>query len=73
MLELESVGPVTKIKLARALFGRSFYFTTAYWVDGLLIDTGCAYTEGEIMQALEGLPVRPRTTDCLRYIGSFLR
>ena len=57
MLELETIGPITKIKLARALFGRSFYFTTAYWVDGLLIDTGCACTELEIMRGLEGLPV----------------
>jgi len=57
MLELEAIGPVTKIKLARALLGRPFYFTAAYWVDGLLIDTGCAYTEREIMQALKELPV----------------
>jgi glyoxylase-like metal-dependent hydrolase (beta-lactamase superfamily II) len=57
MLKVETIGPVTKIKMARALFGRPFYFTTAYWIDGLLIDTGCAYTEGEIMQALEELAV----------------
>jgi len=57
MLKIETIGPVTKIKLARALFGRPVYFTAAYWVDGLLIDTGCAYTEGEITRALEGLPV----------------
>jgi glyoxylase-like metal-dependent hydrolase (beta-lactamase superfamily II) len=57
MLKLEAIGPVTKIKMARALLGRPFYFTTADWVDGLLIDTGCAHTEGEIMRVLEGLPV----------------
>ena len=57
MLKLEAIGPVTKIKMARALLGCPFYFTTAYWVDGLLIDTGCAHTEGEIMRVLEGLPV----------------
>lgn len=57
MLTLETIGPVTKIKLARALFGCPFYFTTAYSVDGLLIDTGCAYTEREILQALEETPV----------------
>ena len=57
MLKLGTIGPVTKIKMARALFGRPFYFTTAYWVDGLLIDTGCAHTEREIMQALDVLPV----------------
>jgi glyoxylase-like metal-dependent hydrolase (beta-lactamase superfamily II) len=57
MLEIETIGPVTKIKMARAFFGRPFYFTTAYWVDGLLIDTGCAHTEREILQALAGLPV----------------
>jgi glyoxylase-like metal-dependent hydrolase (beta-lactamase superfamily II) len=57
MLRIETIGPVTKIKLARAIFGHAFYHTTAYWVDGLLIDAGCAYTEGEIMWALEGLSV----------------
>lgn len=57
MLKLETIGPVTKIKLSRAIFGRPFYFTAAYWVDSLLIDTGCAYTEGEIMRTLEGLPI----------------
>ena len=57
MIKSETIGPVTKVKLGRALFGRVFYHTTAYWVDGLLIDTGCAYTEGEIMQALQGLSV----------------
>jgi glyoxylase-like metal-dependent hydrolase (beta-lactamase superfamily II) len=57
MLKIEPIGPVIKIKMARALFGRPFYFTTAYWVDGLLIDTGCAYTEAEMMAAIKELPV----------------
>jgi glyoxylase-like metal-dependent hydrolase (beta-lactamase superfamily II) len=57
MLKIEPIGPVIKIKMARALFGRPFYFTTAYWVDGLLIDTACAYTEAEMMAAIKELPV----------------
>ncbi len=46
-----------KIKLARSLLGRPFYFTTAYWVDGLLIDTGCAHTQEELLAAVEDLRI----------------
>jgi glyoxylase-like metal-dependent hydrolase (beta-lactamase superfamily II) len=35
---------VIKVRVARAVLGRPYYFTAAYWVDRLLIDTGCAHT-----------------------------
>jgi glyoxylase-like metal-dependent hydrolase (beta-lactamase superfamily II) len=50
-------GPVVRFHLARALLGRPFYYTAAYWVDGLLIDTGCAHTAPELVQALGKWPV----------------
>ena len=33
------------------------YYTAAYWVDGLMIDTGCFYTVTELVSALEKLNV----------------
>jgi glyoxylase-like metal-dependent hydrolase (beta-lactamase superfamily II) len=57
MIRTEEIAGVVKIKLARSFLGRAFYFTTAYWVDGLLIDTGCAHTEEEFMAAVEDLGV----------------
>jgi glyoxylase-like metal-dependent hydrolase (beta-lactamase superfamily II) len=36
------------------LLGRTFYSTAAYWVDGLLIDTGCAHTADELLSATRG-------------------
>jgi glyoxylase-like metal-dependent hydrolase (beta-lactamase superfamily II) len=48
---------VIKLRLARGLFGRPAYFTAAYWVDGLLIDTGCAHTARQFTSALKGWSV----------------
>jgi glyoxylase-like metal-dependent hydrolase (beta-lactamase superfamily II) len=47
-------GEVLKLRAARDILGRPIYFTAAYWVDGLLIDTGCAHTAGQFLRALEG-------------------
>jgi glyoxylase-like metal-dependent hydrolase (beta-lactamase superfamily II) len=58
MIHVHRVGDVVVFRLARTLFGRGVYYTAAYYVDGLLVDTGCAYTVDELLQALEGLPVR---------------
>ncbi len=50
-------GRVTRIRMARTLFGRGLYFTAAYWVDGLLIDSGCAHTARQLTAALKGWQV----------------
>jgi glyoxylase-like metal-dependent hydrolase (beta-lactamase superfamily II) len=50
-------GQVVRLRMARALLGRAAYFTAAYWVDGLLIDTGCAHTARETLAALKAWPV----------------
>ncbi|MBA4394407.1 MAG: hypothetical protein C0407_12720, partial [Desulfobacca sp.] len=57
MIQIEPIEGVYKFRMARTLLGRGLYFTTAYWVDGLLIDTGCAHTLQEFFRSLEGLPV----------------
>lgn len=57
MIQVErvsEVGPVIKLRVARGLLGRPAYFTAAYWVDGLLIDTGCAHTARQFVSALKG-------------------
>jgi len=57
LIKAQEIEGVIKIKLARSWLGRAFYFTTAYWVDGLLIDTGCAHTQDEFLTAVEGLSI----------------
>jgi glyoxylase-like metal-dependent hydrolase (beta-lactamase superfamily II) len=55
MIEIERVGEVVKIRMANRLFGRPLYYTAAYWVDGLLIDTGCPRTSQELLSVIEEL------------------
>lgn len=57
MIEIEDIGKIRKFKLARSLAGRSVYFTTAYYVDGLMVDTGCYFTVADLVGSLDGLPV----------------
>lgn len=58
MIRVDQIGGVHKFLLARTLFGRGLYFTTAYYVDGLLIDSGCAHTVSEFVAALRDLPIQ---------------
>jgi glyoxylase-like metal-dependent hydrolase (beta-lactamase superfamily II) len=57
MIAVENIGAVRKFRLARSALGRGLYYTGAYWVDGLMVDTGCSYTVAELVAALEGLRV----------------
>ena len=57
MLCVEELGPVKKLVSARSFLGRAVYRTAAYWVDGLLIDTGCAFTAYRLDAALDRFPV----------------
>jgi len=57
MLEMKSYTSVTRFDLARTLFGRGRYWTAAYWVDGIMVDTGCAHTARELVQALANTPL----------------
>jgi glyoxylase-like metal-dependent hydrolase (beta-lactamase superfamily II) len=54
LIEVDHLGEVTRIKMGREYEGRVLYWTAAYLVDGLLIDTGCPHTSGELSAFLEG-------------------
>jgi len=57
MLKAGSCRSVTRLDLARTLAGRGRYWTTAYLVDGALIDSGCAHTAPELAARLDGAPL----------------
>jgi len=54
MIRVTQYGDVLRLDLARTIMGRGRYWTTAYYVDGFLVDTGCAYTAKELEEALVG-------------------
>lgn len=58
MLYSTEYGPITRIHLARTVFGRPLYTVEAYLVDGLLIDTGCAATGSELVSWCRGREIR---------------
>jgi glyoxylase-like metal-dependent hydrolase (beta-lactamase superfamily II) len=51
---VESASPVTQFRMAHEIRWQSPYYTAAYWLDGLLIDTGCAHTARQLGAALKG-------------------
>jgi glyoxylase-like metal-dependent hydrolase (beta-lactamase superfamily II) len=57
MLQITQLGAVTQYKMARTLLGRNLYYVAAYFVDGLLIDTGFAYLAEPFFQTLEAKQV----------------
>jgi glyoxylase-like metal-dependent hydrolase (beta-lactamase superfamily II) len=58
MIETSCFEEVTQIRMSREINGKPLYWAAAYLVDGLLIDTGCSYTAGELLAFLDGRPVR---------------
>lgn len=57
MIHVEQHGQVVAIRMSRSVFGRPFWWTTAYWVDGLLIDTGPRFAARALLNALQNLHV----------------
>jgi glyoxylase-like metal-dependent hydrolase (beta-lactamase superfamily II) len=57
MIKMEQINTVRKFHLARSFLGRGLYFTAAYWVDGMMVDTGCAYTVQELLTSLKGYQI----------------
>lgn len=57
MMHVEQHGQVLAIRMSRSIFGRPFWWTTAYWVDGLLIDTGPRFAARALLHALRNLHV----------------
>jgi glyoxylase-like metal-dependent hydrolase (beta-lactamase superfamily II) len=65
MIQVDVSQKVIRFRLAHAVLGRPYYFTAAYWVDGLLIDTGPAKTAHQLVHALQDLAVdRVVNTHC---------
>ncbi len=58
MLKVNRLGEVVQLIMGREMGGAVLYWTAAYLVGGLLIDTGCAYTAEELAQFLEGEEVK---------------
>jgi glyoxylase-like metal-dependent hydrolase (beta-lactamase superfamily II) len=50
MLRTTPFDEVTRIDSARTIASRGYYWTTAYLVDGILVDTGCAHTAHELVE-----------------------
>ena len=57
MIHVEQQGNVLAVRMSRSFFGRPFWWTTAYWVDGLLIDTGPRFAAKDLCRALQKLTV----------------
>lgn len=57
MIHVEKHGPVIAIRMARGFLGRPVYWAAAYWIDGLLIDTGPTCTASELTRLLRSVPV----------------
>jgi glyoxylase-like metal-dependent hydrolase (beta-lactamase superfamily II) len=57
MLKSHSYGDIIRFDLSRTLFGRGRYWTTAYLVDGMMVDTGCAFSAPELVEALKDRPL----------------
>ena len=57
MISVENIGEVRGFRLARSILGRAMYYTAAYWVDGLMVDTGCFHSVTDLVSALEELRV----------------
>jgi glyoxylase-like metal-dependent hydrolase (beta-lactamase superfamily II) len=53
MLQETRIDAVTQYRMARTLLGRDLYYVAAYYVDGLLIDTGFAYLAEQFFQTLQ--------------------
>ena len=58
MLRATQFGDVTRFDLAKTLAGRGRYWTSAYLVGDTLVDTGCAHSAEELLDALSETPIR---------------
>jgi glyoxylase-like metal-dependent hydrolase (beta-lactamase superfamily II) len=58
MIQVQQHGSITAIRMARTFLGRPLYWTTAYWLDGLLIDSGPACLAHELVRVIGDLPTK---------------
>lgn len=57
MIHVEQHGAVLTIRISRSFLGRPFWWTTVYWVDGVLIDAGPRFAAKALCSTLRKLPV----------------
>lgn len=57
MLKVNDYGPIKQLLMSRVVNGQPLYWVAAYLVDGLLIDSGCHHTAGELVQYLSSFPI----------------
>jgi glyoxylase-like metal-dependent hydrolase (beta-lactamase superfamily II) len=57
MLKTTFYGDITRFDLGRTFFGSGYYWTTAYLVDNILVDTGCAFSAPELVAVLADVPL----------------
>lgn len=57
MIYIQQHGPITAIRMARSFLGRPIYWTTAYLLDGLLVDSGPPCLAGALARTLAGARV----------------
>jgi glyoxylase-like metal-dependent hydrolase (beta-lactamase superfamily II) len=58
VLRVTRFGEVTRFDLARPFLGRGHYWTTAYLVDDVLVDSGCAHCAPELARELSAAGLR---------------
>jgi glyoxylase-like metal-dependent hydrolase (beta-lactamase superfamily II) len=58
MIRITSFGPVKRFDLAHNLAGAGLYWTTAYLVGDVMVDSGCAHTASELAGALRDTPLK---------------
>lgn len=57
MFTITPYGSVTRFDMARDLPKRFLYWTICYYVDGMLVDTGCAHCAPDLLHALADKPL----------------
>ena len=57
MIQIRRFGDVTQLRMARTVFGRPLYVACAYFVDGLLLDTGPPIVAHELRRLIAGMEV----------------
>lgn len=53
MLKVNQYEDITQIMMGREVNGSVLYWVAAYYIDGLLIDTGCHFTSEELVEYLK--------------------
>ena len=56
MIETRTFEEIIQIRMSREIGGKPAYWVASYLVDGLLVDTGCSCTAGELKSYLEKDP-----------------